>query len=233
MPSEDKNVLGGALAPCSMTPRTGFYRDGCCNTGPEDLGMHIVCVQMTAKFLAFARSQGNDLITPAPEYDFPGLKPGDRWCVMRCNLAASLRSRRRGAGRAGGDARGNAGGRPAGSVEGARARHALNEDFQSYASEDRTTATAIQLVLRTQNHQVFFRPRGPFAGHSQGNSSLRFGDESGASGCSAGVLLGCHAEPGSEVTRIGEVSERTGRGSNAFRTQGTRETLNKSHFSDR
>ncbi len=75
------NVLGGTLAPCSTSPRTGFYRDGCCNTGAEDLGLHVVCAQMTAEFLRFARSRGNDLITPAPEFGFPGLKPGDRWCV--------------------------------------------------------------------------------------------------------------------------------------------------------
>jgi uncharacterized protein (DUF2237 family) len=64
-----------------MSPRTGFYRDGCCNTGPEDLGLHVVCVQVTEEFLAFARERGNDLITPAPAFDFPGLQPGDRWCV--------------------------------------------------------------------------------------------------------------------------------------------------------
>jgi uncharacterized protein (DUF2237 family) len=64
-----------------MSPRTGFYRDGCCNTGPEDLGLHVVCTRVTREFLAFARRQGNDLVTPAPEYGFPGLKPGDRWCV--------------------------------------------------------------------------------------------------------------------------------------------------------
>ena len=78
---EDRNVLGGRLALCSSAPQTGFYRDGCCNTGPEDMGLHVVCTQVTAEFLAFARAQGNDLITPAPEYGFPGLNPGDRWCV--------------------------------------------------------------------------------------------------------------------------------------------------------
>jgi len=77
----DKNVLGGALSPCSTSPRTGFYRDGCCNTGPEDLGLHVVCAEVTAEFLRFARSRGNDLITPVPELGFPGLEPGDRWCV--------------------------------------------------------------------------------------------------------------------------------------------------------
>jgi uncharacterized protein (DUF2237 family) len=81
MPDRDRNVLGEPLAVCSVAPRTGFYRDGCCNTGPEDVGLHVVCVQVTREFLQFARSEGNDLVTPAPEYGFPGLKPGDRWCV--------------------------------------------------------------------------------------------------------------------------------------------------------
>lgn len=81
MPAPDKNVLGGTLAPCSLAPRTGFYRDGCCNTGPEDLGLHVVCVQVTEEFLAFALTRGNDLITPVPAFAFPGLQPGDRWCV--------------------------------------------------------------------------------------------------------------------------------------------------------
>ena len=81
MPMDDRNVLGGPLAPCSSSPRTGFYRDGCCNTGPEDLGLHVVCAEVTAEFLRFARSRGNDLITPVPELGFPGLEPGDRWCV--------------------------------------------------------------------------------------------------------------------------------------------------------
>lgn len=81
MTHDDRNVLGGALAPCSTSPRTGFYRDGRCNTGPEDVGLHVVCAQMTAAFLAFSKAQGNDLSTPAPEFGFPGLKPGDRWCI--------------------------------------------------------------------------------------------------------------------------------------------------------
>ena len=79
--SDEKNVLGGRLEPCSTSPRTGFYRDGCCNTGPEDVGLHVVCAQMTAEFLAFSKRTGNDLSTPVPEFGFPGLKPGDRWCV--------------------------------------------------------------------------------------------------------------------------------------------------------
>jgi len=79
--ADDTNVLGGRLEPCSVEPRTGFYRDGCCNTGPEDLGLHVVCARMTAKFLAFSAERGNDLSTPQPEVGFPGLKPGDRWCL--------------------------------------------------------------------------------------------------------------------------------------------------------
>jgi hypothetical protein len=75
------NVLGGALEPCSTQPVTGFYRDGCCNTGAEDVGLHTVCVVLTAEFLVFSKSRGNDLSTPMPQYGFPGLKPGDRWCL--------------------------------------------------------------------------------------------------------------------------------------------------------
>jgi len=81
MSSKDRNVLGGPLATCSDEPLTGFFRDGCCNTGPEDIGLHVVCAKVTQAFLEFARRHGNDLITPAPHYGFPGLKPGDRWCV--------------------------------------------------------------------------------------------------------------------------------------------------------
>jgi uncharacterized protein (DUF2237 family) len=76
-----KNVLGTTLKSCSTTPLTGFYRDGCCNTGEDDHGLHLVCCQVTADFLAHQRSIGNDLVTPIPHYRFPGLKPGDRWCV--------------------------------------------------------------------------------------------------------------------------------------------------------
>lgn len=75
------NLLGTRLEPCSTAPMTGFYRDGCCNTGPEDRGSHTVCVILTAEFLAFSKYLGNDLSTPRPEYGFPGLKPGDRWCL--------------------------------------------------------------------------------------------------------------------------------------------------------
>jgi uncharacterized protein (DUF2237 family) len=75
------NVLGGILEPCSGDPLTGFHRDGCCATGPRDVGSHTVCAVMTAEFLAFSASRGNDLGTPVPAYGFPGLKPGDRWCL--------------------------------------------------------------------------------------------------------------------------------------------------------
>lgn len=75
------NVLGGVLAPCSADPVTGFYRTGCCDTGPDDLGSHTVCAVMTAEFLEFSRARGNDLSTPRPEFGFPGLRPGDRWCL--------------------------------------------------------------------------------------------------------------------------------------------------------
>ena len=75
------NVLGEPLETCSLQPLTGFFRDGCCNTGREDRGSHTVCAVVTADFLAFSRSRGNDLSTPVPEYGFPGLRPGDRWCL--------------------------------------------------------------------------------------------------------------------------------------------------------
>ncbi len=75
------NVLGTALSPCCTSPVTGFYRDGYCHTGPQDTGSHTVCVRVSAEFLAFSKRAGNDLSTPRPEYDFPGLKPGDKWCV--------------------------------------------------------------------------------------------------------------------------------------------------------
>src|SRR5208282_4345969 len=76
-----RNVLGEPLEICSIKPMTGFYRDGCCNTGREDVGSHMVCVVMTAAFLEFSKSRGNDLSTPMPEFGFAGLKPGDRWCL--------------------------------------------------------------------------------------------------------------------------------------------------------
>ena len=76
-----KNVLGQELQPCSLNPVTGFYRNGCCETGPHDLGLHTVCAVMTEDFLAYSKSVGNDLSTPQPAYAFPGLKPGDHWCL--------------------------------------------------------------------------------------------------------------------------------------------------------
>ena len=80
-PKPQRNVLGGEIVPCSVEPVTGFFSDGCCNTSPEDVGSHTVCVVMTAEFLAFSKARGNDLSTPMPQFRFPGLKPGDRWCL--------------------------------------------------------------------------------------------------------------------------------------------------------
>ena len=80
-PEEPVNVLGGPLAPCSTDPLTGFFRDGHCNTCAADQGSHTVCVELTAEFLAFSKYVGNDLTTPRPEFRFPGLKPGDLWCL--------------------------------------------------------------------------------------------------------------------------------------------------------
>jgi uncharacterized protein (DUF2237 family) len=83
-----RNVLGGVLKPCSESPRTGFYRNGCCDTGPEDVGCHTVCAVVDAPFLAFSAAMGNDLSTPTPW--FPGLKPGDRWCLCAARWAEAL-----------------------------------------------------------------------------------------------------------------------------------------------
>jgi uncharacterized protein len=80
--AEERNVLGGPLEPCGTEPLTGFYRDGHCSTGPDDLGSHTVCAVVSSEFLTHQRRIGNDLSTPRPEYGFPGLRPGDRWCVV-------------------------------------------------------------------------------------------------------------------------------------------------------
>ena len=81
----ERNVLGGELEPCGTDPLTGFYRDGCCNSGSEDVGNHAICAVVTAEFLEHQRRIGNDLSTPMPQYRFPGLVPGDRWCVTAAN----------------------------------------------------------------------------------------------------------------------------------------------------
>lgn len=81
MPKASTNIFGERLITCSNDPLTGFYRTGCCDSGPEDRGKHMVCVVMTASFLEFSKSKGNDLSTPIPQYGFPGLKQGDRWCL--------------------------------------------------------------------------------------------------------------------------------------------------------
>jgi uncharacterized protein (DUF2237 family) len=88
--SEAKNVLGEALEVCSLAPRTGFRRTGACETGDQDVGSHTVCAQVTAEFLELSRQQGNDLVTPVPEFGFPGLKPGDRWCLCAARWREAL-----------------------------------------------------------------------------------------------------------------------------------------------
>ena len=85
-----RNVLGGDLQTCGMEPLTGFYRTGCCDTGSDDAGVHVVCARVTAEFLAFSKAQGNDLSTPVPRYGFPGLVPGDRWCLCAARWKEAL-----------------------------------------------------------------------------------------------------------------------------------------------
>ena len=90
-PTSERNVLGGALDPCGTDPMTGFYRDGTCSCGDQDVGLHAVCAVVTAEFLEHQRSVGNDLSTPVPAYDFPGLTPGDRWCVVAARWLQAYR----------------------------------------------------------------------------------------------------------------------------------------------
>ena len=85
-----RNVYGEPLKSCSERPLTGFFRTGCCHTGPEDIGLHTVCIEVTADFLAFSKARGNDLSTPQPDFDFPGLKPGDRWCLCAARWREAL-----------------------------------------------------------------------------------------------------------------------------------------------
>ena len=87
----ERNVLGEELQPCGTDPVTGFFRDGCCRTGPEDRGSHTICAVVTAEFLDHQRSIGNDLSTPVPQFSFPGLTPGDRWCVTALNWVRAYR----------------------------------------------------------------------------------------------------------------------------------------------
>jgi uncharacterized protein (DUF2237 family) len=86
------NVLGGPLLPCNERPMTGFFRDGCCNTSEDDLGSHTICVVLTAEFLEFSKDSGNDLSTPRPEFDFPGLQPGQRWCLCAARWLQAFRA---------------------------------------------------------------------------------------------------------------------------------------------
>ena len=88
----ERNVLGGELEPCGTDPMTGFFRDGPCRTGPDDLGLHTVCAVVSEEFLAMQRRLGNDLTTPRPEYGFPGLRPGDRWCVVAVRWLQAYRA---------------------------------------------------------------------------------------------------------------------------------------------
>ncbi|MCC5669927.1 DUF2237 domain-containing protein [Nostoc sp. CHAB 5784] len=88
--TEAKNVIGGNLEACCTSPITGFYRDGFCRTGGEDLGSHVVCAEVTSEFLEFTKSHGNDLSTPVPDSNFPGLKPGDRWCLCASRWQEAL-----------------------------------------------------------------------------------------------------------------------------------------------
>ena len=88
--TDQKNVFGDKLESCSISPLTGFYRDGCCNTGSNDLGLHIVCVEVNESFLEFSKLKGNDLTTPNPDYEFPGLNPGDRWCLCALRWKEAL-----------------------------------------------------------------------------------------------------------------------------------------------
>jgi uncharacterized protein (DUF2237 family) len=85
-----RNALGEPLQSCSLSPKTGYLRDGHCRTGPDDLGSHVVCARVTDTFLAFSRERGNDLVTPVPAYDFPGLKDGDRWCLCALRWLEAL-----------------------------------------------------------------------------------------------------------------------------------------------
>jgi uncharacterized protein (DUF2237 family) len=85
-----KNVLGGALESCCTSPLTGFFRTGRCETGPQDVGRHVVCASLTAEFLAFSKAKGNDLTTPVPEANFPGLQPGDKWCLCAARWKEAL-----------------------------------------------------------------------------------------------------------------------------------------------
>jgi len=87
-----KNVLGTDLKNCSKAPMTGYYRSGCCDTGPGDFGVHVVCARVTAEFLAFSASMGNDLSTPRPEFQFPGLRPGDQWCLCAARWSEAKRA---------------------------------------------------------------------------------------------------------------------------------------------
>ncbi len=91
-PPPELNVFGEPLEPCSFKPLTGYFRDGCCSAGADKSARHLVCVEVTAEFLAFSKSRGNDLSTPAPDFNFPGLQPGDRWCLLAPRWVEALQA---------------------------------------------------------------------------------------------------------------------------------------------
>ena len=93
-PNPSRNVFGDPLQVCSLAPKTGFFRNGCCDTGPDDIGSHTVCVEVTEDFLQFSKSRGNDLSTPHPDFGFPGLKAGDRWCLCAPRWQEALKENR-------------------------------------------------------------------------------------------------------------------------------------------
>ena len=93
-PNPSRNVFGDPLQACSLAPKTGFFRNGCCDTGPDDIGSHTVCVEVTEDFLQFSKSRGNDLSTPHPDFGFPGLKAGDRWCLCAPRWQEALKENR-------------------------------------------------------------------------------------------------------------------------------------------
>ena len=135
--AEALNVFGEPLAECCTKPMTGFYRDGSCNTGPEDFGLHTVCTRVDAAFLAFSQAAGNDLSTPVPEFGFPGLKAGDCWCLLRRALEGGVRSRQSSESPAHRDSRDDTGGRAAGGAETICDRPELKSGFSSFENDPR------------------------------------------------------------------------------------------------
>ena len=135
----ERNALGGQLEPCGTDPVTGFYRDGNCSCGPEDVGLHAVCAVMTPEFLAHQQQVGNDLVTPRPEWSFPGLHPGDRWCVVAARWLQATEDGRGGARGARLDQRAGARGHPAGGTAQALGRRPLGPRLPGVNDDDHRT----------------------------------------------------------------------------------------------